>query len=554
MTRTFNLAEDPWIPVSYRDGRRADLSVRDALRDAGLIRRIGTGQAEETVSVLRLLAAVLIRANSGTPDPVGSWRAQWRAGELDMPPVDRYLDRWADRFDLFDPARPFMQSPGLQCRIRPASDLMMQHAMFADTHTPTLSPAVAAIRLLTLNNFDGGGIKAADPHDARANKGRLMPPPGLLATGTLGRAQVMWPEYPTLARTLLANSPMTAPDGRPVTGPSDLPCWERDPLTLEEVGGAPAGIADRLTLQTRRTLLVPGPGGDVSGFMVSYGRVADLAADPGVEPHYVWSLDGTKPSGVFDQSVGMPLWWSLAYVQSSARRPAACEWARLLAGDGTPMSLNRILPLYRQGVVILALDHAHAMLPTGVLADPWAGGLLMRGVQAVRAYERFTADLTARWTPGISQHTVEDTALRLSPVIIRLLQERPADPYDTVRRLMRDWANALCLQHPVGSAPAYFTFLASLKRIGEQDPAPASPAPAGGGTKRHASGRTPRPVTRHGGGLPDETFPGPRDAVSWLQAHGKPKAQPSGIYLAISKQTMAYGYRWSRQEETTEEN
>lgn len=566
MTRPeFNLASRPWIPVTYTDGHRATLSIRDTLHDAGRIRWIDAVRAEEHLPILRLLAAIIIRANTDADDPIGLWRAQWEADRLDTDPLDRYLDRWADRLDLYDPVRPFLQSPGLQCKIRPASDLHMQIDMFIDTRENQLAPDRAAARLLTLNAFDPGGIKSADPHDARASKGKLLPPPGLRPAGTLGRAYLMWPQYPTLARTLLANSPMVAAGGELTTGPDDLPAWERDPLTTEILGGRPDGIADQLTLQSRRTLLIPDQDGNVTGFMLSYGRVTGLEGLTSLDPHYQWDREGLLPAGVSDQHIGMPLWWALPTVHYGTRMPIAIEWARMLAGDGTPMILHRTAALYRQFAKIITIEHQNLALPTGILADTWAERLAMRAVWAVRAYVRFMADITPRWTPEISLRVLEDTALRLSDTMTRLLQDRPDDAYGTIRRTMRDWADEMCEQHPMRSAAAYMKFLGALNRIGEQDPDPAlagGPAPAKNSTEKPAAGkrpasgrgRAPRPVTRHGGGRPDETFASAKLAVEWLRTNGKPHAAPNGIYLAISKRATAYGYQWSRAVETETED
>ena len=550
---TFNLVDRPWIPVAYTDGTRDTLSIRGTLHEAGRIRWIDTGHNEEDIAVLRLLAAIIIRAHAATPRPLPVWLDQWDFQRLDTAPLDRYLDRWADRFDLYHPHHPFLQSPGLACTIRPVEDMFQQTDLFRDERAGRLDPGRAAIRMLTLNLMDAGGIKSADPHDVRATGGRLLPPPGLRSVGTLGRALTAWPQYPTLARTLLANTPMIGPDGEsPTTNPDDRPAWERDPLTVETLGGATSGIVDQLTLQSRRMLLIPDDKGRAAGFMLTYGRVTTVD-DTGVkEPHWAWDMAGEKPLTVADQYMGMPLWWFLPGMTYGKRRPLALEWARLLAGNHMPMILHLMAAQYRQAAKLIDVRHLHAALRTGTPADPDAGRFVMRAAWAVRAYARFTANVIPGFTPERLPHVLEETALDLSDTMIRLLQDPPDDPYDMIRQVLRDRGDELCREHPMGSAHQYFLFLATLKRIGEDDPDPTlstKPRPrknAGTTVPSGVRGRKPSPVTRHGGGLADETFPSVKDAVAWMRGHGRPTATPASIHNAIAKQSTAYGYQWSR--------
>lgn len=58
----FNVAVDPWIPVVYLDGKRGDVSMEDAFRNAGRIREIEGDQAQQVLPMLRLLLAVLYRS------------------------------------------------------------------------------------------------------------------------------------------------------------------------------------------------------------------------------------------------------------------------------------------------------------------------------------------------------------------------------------------------------------------------------------------------------------------------------------------------------------
>lgn len=535
-----NLIETPWIPAATRDGRHSLYGIRTLLHEAGDIRWIDL-PAVERLPLIRLLAAILIRSHADDPDPVESWKRQWADNRLDLTPIDRYLDRWADRFDPTDPIRPFMQTPGLEARERRMTELTLQYPPFTDHRKERMDSGLATLLLLTAHAYDGGGIKPSDPHDARAKAGKLLPASGLNMSGTLGRFHAAWPEYGTLTRTLLANSPLRTADGTPTTGQDDLPAWERDPLTVESLGGTPDGICDQLTIQSRRILLRFNPDGDAVGFRLTYGRITGREHLTTVEPHCIWDRTGTTPAGVSEQQSGMPLWWRLQAIQG-ARHPIALDWARTLAGDDTPAVFNWMASPYKQGVRPITIGHEHAIYPTGTVTDPAAIILASRAMRAVRAYVRLAGDIGMRWTPDMADRTTEETAVRLAPVMDRLLADMPDDPYDVIHGTMREWGEELALRQPMCSAQAFMTYLAALNRIGDDQPARDEPKPAMKTTK--PAGRKTRPIIRQGGGLADERFDSMKDAVAWLRDNGKPKAAAAGIYLAMRKQSVAYGFKW----------
>ena len=538
-----NLIETPWIPAATRDGRHARYGIRTLLHKAGNIRWIDL-PAMERLPLIRLLAAILIRSHAGDPDPVEAWRRQWAGNRLDPEPIDRYLDTWADRFDPADPIRPFMQAPGLDVRERPMAELTLQYPPFTDHRTERMDAGRATLLLLAAHAYDGGGIKTADPHDARAKAGKLLPASGLNMSGTLGRFHAAWPEYGTLARTLLANSPLRTADGIPTTGRDDLPAWERDPLTMESLGGKPDGICDQLTMQSRRILLRFDTDDNAIGFRLTYGRIPGRENLTAIEPHCIWDRTGLTPAGVSEQQAGMPLWWRLPAIQG-VRHPIALDWARTLAGDDTPAAFNWMASPYKQGVRPISIGHKQAIYPTGTVTNPAAIILTSRAMRAVRAYARLAGDISMRWTPDMADRTTEETAMRLTSVMDRLLADMPDDPYDTIHRKMREWGDELALRQPVRSAQAYMTYLAALNRIGDDQPAQDEPKPAPT-TKKPVvgAGRKPKPIIRQGGGLADERFDTMKDAVAWLHDNGKPKAAAAGIYLAMRKQSVAYGFKW----------
>jgi len=49
---TYNLLDEKWIPVLYRDGRYERVGIRKALADAGRIRQIAASNRMERVAEL----------------------------------------------------------------------------------------------------------------------------------------------------------------------------------------------------------------------------------------------------------------------------------------------------------------------------------------------------------------------------------------------------------------------------------------------------------------------------------------------------------------------
>jgi hypothetical protein len=55
----FNLLDEPWIPVLYRDGQYQRVGIRRALQDAGRIRQLAASNPMDRVAILRFLLALL---------------------------------------------------------------------------------------------------------------------------------------------------------------------------------------------------------------------------------------------------------------------------------------------------------------------------------------------------------------------------------------------------------------------------------------------------------------------------------------------------------------
>ena len=274
---TFNLVDEPWITVVTTDGRCEDVSLLNAFVRARGITRIVGEVPTQSFAILRLLLAVLHRA-SGGPQSVEQWvhaRDDWDDA---VGWVRGYLAAFHERFDLRDPAMPFFQVADL----RSASDGVSGLAkLIADVPNgepyfttrigrgiERISWAEAARWLVHVHAFDPAGIRTGAVGDPRAKGGKGYPiGPGW--AGQLGGVHVVGE---TLAETLLLD--LVVPHEIDVmSGPADLPPWERPPQDQCEDhsnGGQPRGLVDLYTWQARRVRL-DGDSEGVTGLVLAQG-------------------------------------------------------------------------------------------------------------------------------------------------------------------------------------------------------------------------------------------------------------------------------------------
>ena len=249
MNLSFNLVDRPWLPCVRADGTLAELSLRQALGEAHQLRDLGGESPLVTAALYRLLLVILHRVLG--PADHDQWETLWRRQQWPMDPLNAYLDRWAARFDLFDPQFPFYQAADERVKPKSVASLIHQvasgnNATLFDHTTDdgglALSPAAAA-RLLVASQSFGlaglAGIPGATFTDAPCAPG--------IAFFVMGD---------TLFETLALNL-MCYPNEQiiPLLG-DDRPAWEMDD-PFDPPRTRPLGYLDYLTWQNRRVLLIP---------------------------------------------------------------------------------------------------------------------------------------------------------------------------------------------------------------------------------------------------------------------------------------------------------
>lgn len=109
---TFDVLQDPWIPVVTLGGERCTLGLLPALERAHELRDVVCESPLETYAVQRMMIAFLMDAY--TPQWVRDRVAIFQGGRFDPAVFTRYAALCRSEgvsFDLFDKSRPFMQAP-----------------------------------------------------------------------------------------------------------------------------------------------------------------------------------------------------------------------------------------------------------------------------------------------------------------------------------------------------------------------------------------------------------------------------------------------------------
>jgi len=378
---TFNLIDQPWIPVQTADGTTRKANLRDVLVFSHELVSVAHPSPLVTVAVHRLLLAILHR-NFGPPGTT-EWTALWKNGRWDGSTLDSYFAEWRDRFDLFGPTRPFYQVPPMEGAVLHPPEQLVQEAATGNNPTlfdhsredaPTpLTPGEAACYLLAQQCFAIGFGKSSPFYfsDAPLVRGVSV----LILGGDGYRANL----FETLALNLRDYA----------GGTGDIPAWEVDePPTPRAEGTIPAGYLDYLTWQSRRiNLIASDDGAAVTGCRIQQNL--RLGGDF-TDPFKAYRIDEKRGRVPVPLSPEKALWRQADSLfqlsppgekeSSRSGRPYIFDWAAQARGRAKRKGMP-IRDRYRFGAYGMATDPGKAAsvllwrqetlpLPLDILDDP----------------------------------------------------------------------------------------------------------------------------------------------------------------------------------------
>lgn len=168
--KAYNLLDEEWLPVIDRQGEHRRVSLRGAFEQATEIRELRADSPLVTVSLHRLLLAILYRVCP--PMTIDDWGKLWKNG-LPVARIHDYLERHREGFWLVHPTRPWLQKIELSDKDTsedaPITKLMIGAAAknnrqifdhSSDNAPPMVPPADAPGLLLSALHWSAGGGKA----------------------------------------------------------------------------------------------------------------------------------------------------------------------------------------------------------------------------------------------------------------------------------------------------------------------------------------------------------------------------------------------------------
>lgn len=348
MEVSYNVIDEKWIPCLMADGSFQELSVLEVFEEAAHIQRIEAEYPPMTAAIHMFLMAILYRAlNIQTMD---DWAENREAGAFNMSRIRDYLDRFHDRFDLFDEVHPFYQDPKIGQRPKDIKLLkgkipepktingLILHSAAGDNATLfdhkeeeqfLLTLDSAARHLLMLQGFSLGGMTSASIsadkfyRDSPNPRGAVI----LLGGNTL---------FETLLLNIIALEEIPEETGQ--TG-QDCPSWElEDPFASES--DIPDGIMAFLTWQSRRIKLIPENNRENGSVTINevYAAPGRAINEAYLNPFYAYIFKDNKKIPVkFSET--RALWRdSVSLLESTeramqSRPPIAVNWTYALKGE-----------------------------------------------------------------------------------------------------------------------------------------------------------------------------------------------------------------------------
>jgi CRISPR-associated protein Cse1 family len=224
----YNLLEEKWIPVLYKDGKPERVGITKALEQAKEIRQIAASNPMDRAAILRFLLALLYWCRGNTPDKLPG----------DSLPCDWFqkLHDHRDCFNLLGEGKRFYQYKRNDGQGKLSANYLMQevptgtnfwHFRHSTDESDGLCPACCAMGLLRLPLFATSGGRGKPPGINAKPPIYVMP----LGSSLAGALRLSWRKVPS----------------------AGTPAWEKPDLELPKTGEVPMLMG--LTYLPRRVWL-----------------------------------------------------------------------------------------------------------------------------------------------------------------------------------------------------------------------------------------------------------------------------------------------------------
>ena len=337
----YNLLDEKWILVLDKQGKMQEFSILDVFRQAQEIIRLANELPTLDIAILRLLLAImhssLARKVRDYSDGIRLWGELWKNG-LPFEKISAYLERWRDRFYLFDDRYPFYQVaslnkgteydiPKLLGTLSESGNKVRQFPQRSGRGKYMVTDAEAARWLLYVNAFDDTSAKPTKTQDGSK---RLS-----VGAGWLGKLGLVYAVGDTLEKTLLLNFILLDEGGNPWD--AGQASWELDkqrdgertPVTY------PRSQSELLALQSRR-LLLNRVNGSIKGFTLLGGDFFPKE-NAFCEQMTLWRQQDKNEFVPKRHSASKQLWRDFqsltAYGSDDCHRPGVVKWLDVLEAN-----------------------------------------------------------------------------------------------------------------------------------------------------------------------------------------------------------------------------
>lgn len=277
-TNSFNLVDEPWIPVLMQDGTNRSVSLGEVFADKeGAIADLALNPYER-VAVFRLLLCIAQAALG--PERLGEESAWLAAKTAVGPAASAYLGKWRDRFFLYGP-HAFLQpdcialakadgaTPRDKLVIRLSSgnkSTLFDHEAASDFRP--LPDGAVALGFLVYQNFSSGGLSGQCVWDGIPTEKSIQGAPcrersmlfSILQGATL--AETVWLNLVTVA---WVRDSLRAGWGKPF--------WEMDSLSRAAASGNEGTLLGHLVPFSRAIKLAPGRADCILGEALPYPQI-----------------------------------------------------------------------------------------------------------------------------------------------------------------------------------------------------------------------------------------------------------------------------------------
>jgi CRISPR system Cascade subunit CasA len=274
-----------------------------------------------------------------TDNALERWKGLWYKNGFPSGPIERYLERYRERFYLIHPETPFYQIADLserKCTEYEAQKLIgdlsqsgnKPRLFMGRTGNKAISEAEAARWLLHVNGFDDTSAKPSVRKSAGSDADAMFSP----GAGWLGKLGLITLAGENLFRTLLLN--FVVIDDRNEAFESSKPIWEVEVRGTERSKiPLPRGLAELYTLQSRR-LLLKHDGENVTGYYLLGGDAFD-EENAFIEPMTLWRKSD-KDYAPRRHNAGKQLWrdfGALVLDGDGYKIPGIVKWGEILSDE-----------------------------------------------------------------------------------------------------------------------------------------------------------------------------------------------------------------------------